>query len=126
MTKPDIHAIEGLFCLKPKQGFGSQQRVLTSPLSEPPSFYLSHSPSCTLHSNPFCKLSCKSLDTAYKSRKTGLILGLQKIDQTLHYAKVVKTRFEVLNFDKLILHQFSTNMSQIFNDGVKTSKFLKK
>ena len=44
----------------------------------------------------------------------------------LHYAKVVKTRFEVVNFDKLILHQFSTKMSQIFNDGVKTSKCLKK
>ena len=29
MTKPDIHAIEGLFCLKPKQGFGSQQRALS-------------------------------------------------------------------------------------------------
>ena len=47
-------------------------------------------------------------------------------DDPLHYAKVVKTRFEVVNFDKLILHQFSTKMSQIFNDGVKTSKFLKK
>ena len=44
----------------------------------------------------------------------------------MHYAKVVKTRFEVVNFDKLILHQFSTKMSQIFNDGVKTSKYLKK
>ena len=44
----------------------------------------------------------------------------------MHYAKVVKTRFEVVNFDKLILHQFSTKMGQIFNDGVKTSKFLKK
>ena len=44
----------------------------------------------------------------------------------VHYAKVVKTRFEVVNFDKSILHQFSTKMSQIFNDGVKTSKFLKK
>ena len=43
----------------------------------------------------------------------------------LHYAKVVKTRFEVVNFDKLILHQFSTKMSQIFNDGVKRSNFLK-
>ena len=45
---------------------------------------------------------------------------------TMHYAKVVKTKFEVLNFDKLILHQFSTKMSQIFNDGIKTTKFLKK
>ena len=44
----------------------------------------------------------------------------------MHYAKVVKTRFEVVNFDKLILHQFSTKMSQIFNDGVKTSKYFKK
>ena len=34
--------------------------------------------------------------------------------------------FEVVNFDKLILHQFTTKISQIFNDGVKTSKFLKK
>ena len=48
------------------------------------------------------------------------------IPPSLHYAKVVKTKFEVLNFDKLILHQFSTKMSQIFNDGVKTSKFLKR
>ena len=45
---------------------------------------------------------------------------------TMHYAKVVKTGFEVVNFDKLILHQFSTKMSQIFNDGVKTSKILKR
>ena len=45
---------------------------------------------------------------------------------TMHYAKVVKTRFEVLNFDKLILHQFSTKMSQIFNNGIKKTKFLKK
>ena len=43
----------------------------------------------------------------------------------LHYAKVVKTRLEVVNFDKSILHQFSTKMSQIFNDGVKKSNFLK-
>ena len=43
----------------------------------------------------------------------------------MHYAKVVKTRFEVVNFDKSILHQFSTKMSQIFNDGVKRSNFLK-
>ena len=43
----------------------------------------------------------------------------------MHYAKVVKTRFEVVNFDKLILHQFSTKISQIFNDGVKRSNFLK-
>ena len=38
----------------------------------------------------------------------------------------MKTRFEVVNFDKLILHQFSTKICQIFNDGVKTSKFLEK
>ena len=44
----------------------------------------------------------------------------------LHYAKVVKTGFEVVNFNKLILHQFSTKMNQIFNNGVKTSKILKK
>ena len=44
----------------------------------------------------------------------------------MHYAEVKKTRFEVVNFDKLILHQFLTKMSQIFNDGVKTSTFLKK
>ena len=43
----------------------------------------------------------------------------------MHYVKVVKTRFEVVNFDKSILHQFSTKMSQIFNDGVKRSNFLK-
>ena len=42
----------------------------------------------------------------------------------LHYAKVVKTRFEVVNFDKLIFHQFSMKISQIFNDYV--SKHLKK
>ena len=47
------------------------------------------------------------------------------IMETMHYAKVVKTRFEVVNFDKSILHQFSTKMSQIFNDGVKRSNFLK-
>ena len=45
---------------------------------------------------------------------------------SMHDAKVVKTGFKVVNFDKLILHQFSMKMSQIFNDGVKTSKFLKK
>ena len=45
---------------------------------------------------------------------------------SMHYAKVVKTGFKVVNFDKLILHQFSTKISQIFNDGVKTSKFLKR
>ena len=44
----------------------------------------------------------------------------------MHYAKVVKTGFEVVNFDKLILHQFSTKISKIFNDGVKTSKYLTK
>ena len=55
------------------------------------------------------------------------ILEIQRVlTSTVHYAKVVKTRFEVVNFDKLILHQFSTKMSQIFNDGVKTSKFLTK
>ena len=47
------------------------------------------------------------------------------VENALHYAKVVQTRFEVVNFDKLILHQSSTNISQIFIDGVKTSKFLK-
>ena len=44
----------------------------------------------------------------------------------MHYAKVVKTGFEVVNFNKLILHQFSTKISQIFNDSVKTSKYLTK
>ena len=44
----------------------------------------------------------------------------------MHYVKVVKMGFEVVNLDKLILHQFLTKMSQIFNDGVKTSKYLKK
>ena len=44
----------------------------------------------------------------------------------MHYAKVVKTGFEVVNFDNSILNQFSTKMSQILNDDVKTSKYFKK
>ena len=38
--------------------------------------------------------------------------------ETLHYGKVVKTGFEMVNFDKLFLCQFSTKMNQILMDGV--------
>ena len=47
-----------------------------------------------------------------------LDLSFNDVESPLHYAKVVKTGFKVVNFDKLILHQFSTKISQIFNDGV--------
>ena len=46
--------------------------------------------------------------------------------EPMHYAKVVKTGFEVVNFDKKIRHKFSTKISQIFHNDVKTSKYLTK
>ena len=39
-------------------------------------------------------------------------------NQPMHYAKVVKTGFEVVNSNKQILHQFATKISKIFNDVV--------
>ena len=44
----------------------------------------------------------------------------------MHYGKVVKTGFEMVNFEKLFLCQFSTKMNQILMDGVWTPKKLKK
>ena len=41
---------------------------------------------------------------------------LEKIK--MHCVKVTETGFEVFNFDKLIIHQFSAKISQIFNDDV--------
>ena len=65
------------------------------------------------------------LDQLLRSSLICIVFLFWLADTPVHYAKVVKTRFEVVNFDKSILHQFSTKMSQIFNDGVKRSNFFK-
>ena len=47
-----------------------------------------------------------------------VVLSAKVFVDALHYGKVVKTGFEMVNFDELFLCQFSTKMNQILMDGI--------